>query len=505
MKKLLLLACLSLLLAPNASKAQPAFIKDSLDTYVARVMQQWNIPGMAICVVKDGKVEVMKGYGVRDVETKAPVTDETLFMIASNSKAFTGTALAMLDGEKRISLDDKVTKWMPDFKLYDEYSTKEVTIRDLLCHRIGLETFQGDFLNWGSNLSRKQIIEKMRLHKPAYPFRYTYGYCNGAFLTAGEIIPLATDTSWDDFLKARFFSPLQMTRTTTDYKGITTDVNAAVPYTLFKNKLVKLAYPDLGNLGPAASINSCVKDLSHWVTALLANGMYEGKQVIPQKAISLTRTPQMLVNHLSQNFPSTHFSAYGLGWELADFAGRKMISHSGGADGFVTSVCLFPEEKLGIVVLTNTDANYMYDGVKRQIIDAYLDQPYRDDNALYYSRFEKNTKADNDAIAVLEAKVDAKNKPDFDLSALAGKYENEVYGMMEIKIEKNQPVMYFEHHPAVKGFLKYEGDHKFLCVYSSAMYGEKEIPFTIDNNTIKSCTVSVNDFIDYKTYEFIKK
>jgi len=160
MKKLLLLACLSLLLATNSSNAQPAFIKDSLDAYVARVMQQWNIPGMAICVVKDGKVEVMKGYGVRDVETKAPVTDETLFMIASNSKAFTGTALAMLDGEKRISLDDKVTKWMPDFKLYDEYSTKEVTIRDLLCHRIGLETFQGDFLNWGSNLSRKQIIKK---------------------------------------------------------------------------------------------------------------------------------------------------------------------------------------------------------------------------------------------------------------------------------------------------------------------------------------------------------
>ncbi len=505
MRKIFSAAFVFILLFSPSINAQPAFLKDSLDTYIARILEQWNIPGMAICVVKDGKVEVMKGYGVRDVATKAPVTDETLFMIASNSKAFTGTALAILDGENRISLDDKVTKWMPDFKLYDAYSTKEVTIRDLLCHRIGLETFQGDFLNWGSNLSRKQVIDKMRLHKPAYPFRYTYGYCNAAFLTAGEIIPLATDTSWDDFLKYRFFAPLKMTRTSTTYNGITTDANAAIPYTLFKRKLVKLAYPDLGNLGPAASINSCIKDLSHWITALLANGMYDGNQVIPRKAILLTRTPQMLVNHLSQNFPSTHFSAYGLGWELSDFAGRKMISHSGGADGFVTAVCLIPEEKLGIVVLTNSDANYMYDGVKRQIIDAYLDQPYRDYNAIYYSSFEKNTTAEIDQFSKLEDKVEANNKSKFEIASLAGKYENEVYGLMEIKIEKKQPVMYFEHHSALKGYLKYEGDNKFLCTYSSSMYGEKEIPFTMEGNVVKSCSVSVNDFIDYKVYEFVKK
>ena len=197
------------LFCTHVISAQNPFIKDSLDVYVMREMKCWKIPGMALAVVKDGKIVVMKGYGVRENGKDAKVDENTLFQIASNSKAFTGTALSLLSFQKRLSLDDKVNKWIKDYKLNDELTSREVSIRDLLCHRIGFETFQSDFLNWGSNLSRKELIYNMRKVKPVYGFRNKWGYCNAAFLTAGEVIPAVTDTTWDDFLKYHFFQPLK--------------------------------------------------------------------------------------------------------------------------------------------------------------------------------------------------------------------------------------------------------------------------------------------------------
>src|SRR5687768_6219912 len=163
-------------------------------------MTDWNIPGLAIAIVKDGKTVVMKGFGVRDLKTMAPVDENTLFMIASNTKLFTGTALALLDTRGRISLDDKITKYFPDFRLYDSLTTKQVTIRDMLTHRIGTKTFQGDFTFWNTNLSRAEIMKRMRLLKPSLIYRQDYGYCNSCFLTAGEVIPKVTGRQWEQFI-----------------------------------------------------------------------------------------------------------------------------------------------------------------------------------------------------------------------------------------------------------------------------------------------------------------
>ncbi|HYK56818.1 MAG TPA: serine hydrolase domain-containing protein, partial [Flavisolibacter sp.] len=170
----------------------PSFVKDSLDSYVQKALQDWKIPGVAVCVVKDGKVVVMKGYGVKEAGTDNKVDSNTLFMIGSNTKAFTGTALAILEAEKKLSLDDKVQKWLPDFKLYDPWVTKEATIRDLLCHRLGFETFQGDFMYFDSDLSKEEVRDKFSKVKPLYGFRSRWGYTNAAFLTAGEVIPNVT-------------------------------------------------------------------------------------------------------------------------------------------------------------------------------------------------------------------------------------------------------------------------------------------------------------------------
>src|SRR6476620_1289255 len=185
----------------SQSDSVPSFVKDSLDNYVNRALTDWEIPGIAVCIIKNGNVVVMKGYGVKDYDTKEKVDGNTLFMIGSNTKAFTATALAMLDADKKLSLDDNVTKWIPEFKLDNKAAGEQAIIRDLLCHRVGFRTFQGDFTYWTSNLTRNEVIEKMGHIKAEYPFRTRWGYTNAAFLTAGEIIPKATGKEWEVFLK----------------------------------------------------------------------------------------------------------------------------------------------------------------------------------------------------------------------------------------------------------------------------------------------------------------
>src|SRR5436190_19058976 len=191
-----------------SQQSTPSFIKDSIDDYVDKALIEWKIPGVAVCVVRDGKIELMRVYGVKELGTDDEVDENTLFMIGSNSKAFTATALAILDNEKKLSLDDKVQKWLPDFKLYDPWVAKETTIRDLLCHRLGFETFQGDFMYFDSDLSLEEVKQKFAKVKPLYSFRSRWGYTNAAFMTAGQVIPKVSGRSWADFIHDSIFIPL---------------------------------------------------------------------------------------------------------------------------------------------------------------------------------------------------------------------------------------------------------------------------------------------------------
>ncbi len=486
--------------------AQPAFVKDSLDKYIEREMKKWQIPAVAVAIVKDGKVVVSKGYGTTEKGGGKKVDENTLFQIASNSKAFTGTALAMVDHRKKISLDDKANKWLPYFSLQDEYASKETTVRDLLCHRIGFQTFQSDFLNWNCNLSRKELIENMKTYKPMYSFRARYGYCNAAFLAAGEVIQAATDTTWDDYLKTNFFTPLYMLRTSTTYQTIKKDKNAAVPYTLLKNKLTKLEYANVDNLGPAASINSCVKDMSHWVMCQLDSGKYLGHYIIPYAALKATRTPQMIAGRAGNpNFRSNHFSLYGLGWGIKDMFGKVMYEHTGGADGFVTSVCVLPEANLGIVVLTNTDMNEFFLALREQLLLAYFDQPYVNVSDQYYRGFKEDIKKSIDDLTDLENKTKQKNNVFALAKELPGKYNNEVYGDIELKKSGAGYAITFSHHPQAKGEMLYIGDNTYLCEYSYVTWGTQKLKVKVEEGKIKSLIVKVNNFVDYMDYEFVKK
>ncbi len=487
--------------------AQPAFVKDSLDAFITREMQRWQVPGLAIAIVKDGQVVVQKGYGVKQFDKPESKVDEnTLFQIASNSKAFTGTSVAWLNSEKRLSLDEKVTTYLPYFKLYESSSTDLCTVRDLLCHRLGTQTFQGDFLNWGSNLTRKQIIEGLARTKPIHPFRYKYGYSNAGFIAAGEVILATTDTTWDDFLLHRFFKPMSMNRTSTTYAGMVNDNNACLPHTMVDGKLVKMPLTNIDNMGASASINSCVGDMKNWLLLQLNNGQLNGKQIIPADVIAETRKSNMVVNDInSKLFKSKHFATYTLGWQMNDYNGRRVIEHSGGANGFVTKTELVPEENLGVIVYTNTDANSLYDALCKQVLEAYMGMPYRNVSEMYYNNSLKAKEATTIKMKAIKDTIEFKNKPALKLNDYCGIYTNSLYGKVEVKLEKGKLQLFMEHHPNNIGKLDFINDNRFLCTYTDVTCGVEPLSFKIENNQVKSVTVKVADFIDYLSYEFVKQ
>jgi CubicO group peptidase (beta-lactamase class C family) len=486
--------------------SQPAFINDSLDKYIVREMQRWNIPAVAVAVIYKGQTIFMKGYGYTESGGSEKTNEHTLFQVASNSKAFTGTALALLEYRKKISLDDPVKKYLGYFDLYDNYAATHATIRDMLCHRLGFQTFQSDFLNWDARTSRLTLIENMRNIKPVYAFRSRFGYCNVCYLAAGEIIPAVTDTSWDDYLRHHFFLPLGMHRTTTTYREIIQAHNAARPYTIFENKLIRLEYACIDALGPAGSINSSVYDMARWITMVLDSGRFDGKMIFPKEVILNTWTSCMIVrNQNNPLFPHRTLSAYGLGWFIEDYYGRRIIRHSGGANGFVTMTLLIPSEQVGMVVLTNTDVNELYQALSYQLTEAFLGLPYRNISELMYRQYEKEVEENNKKHAALRQQAAKKPSASLPLQSYAGIYRNEVYGLMEIKKEKGQLIMHFQYHPHLKGLLFPLGENRFLCQYSDVTYGLEEITFETDANRVLAVTIKVNDFIDYMPYRFLKK
>lgn len=491
-----------LLFVFQLSFSQTNFIKDSIDIYINREMARWNLPGMAIAIVKEGKVVFMKGYGYADVSAKKMVDENTVFQIASNSKAFTGTSLALLEHYGKLKLDDKVKTYLPYFKMNETWKTNEVTIADVLSHRIGYETFQTDFINWSSTKSRKQLIENMQNVTPKYGLREKYGYCNVGFLTAGEIIPAVCDTTWDDYLKYHYFLPLEMKHTHTtyaDFLNANQSSNTSKAYTLVSYQLTELTPANVDNLGPAASVTSSVNDLSKWVMMQLNKGKYNGKQVVPEAVINRTRESFTVVK--AQSRKGSNFSNYGLGWFLNDAYGKKVVTHDGGANGFLSKTVLVPEENFGFVILTNSDAQYLFEALGTQLINDLTKQPYTNLSALYHQGFKQGYDEDLEAVKKLKATAE-KYKPAKDAyTKIAGVYFNKIYGHITIEAKDNFAQVSFEFHPQYKAKMQFLSPNTLVIEYNDPTLGVKEIKCDELQKTIE---IKVNDFIDMDTYLFTK-
>ncbi len=504
--KLFLYTLLCLTFFDTVAAQQPSFIGDSLDRYIQKGMEDWQIPGLAIAIVKDGKTIYSKGFGERNLSTHAPVTEHTLFMIASNSKLFTGTAIAQLEHNKRLSLNDKITRYFPDFKMYDPITTEQVTIRDMLSHRVGTKTFQGDFTFWNGKIGRREIMQKMRLLQPNGLFRQDFGYCNSCYLTAGEIIPVVSGKPWEVYVYDSLLMPIGMKNTHTLVTGMNQRPNVAKPYTTaFTGKITELPYDQVDNLGPAGSMVSSVHDLSKWLIMQLDSGRYEGKRILPWTVIQKTRDINIALSSRKNQGSSSHFTGYGLGLFMTDYLGKQLFWHTGGAFGFVSNTCLVPEEKLGIVILTNNDNQSFFEILRHQILDAYLGAPFVNKHVSGYTNFRE---AENRKIATIksyETRVQQSLAPSHPLSSYAGKYIHPLYGPITITVNNHDLLIRFEGHHQLTAKLEYMDNEEWRLTYSNPAFGVFPVKFTASQQEVLSIAIPVNDFLEYDPYTFRKQ
>jgi CubicO group peptidase (beta-lactamase class C family) len=494
-----------LLISFHTSFAQSGnWLADSLDNYIRQGLQDWKIPGLSIVVVKDGKVIWMKGYGVKDIVSKEPVDENTLFMIASNTKLFTGTSLAQLEYNHKLSLNDKITRYFPDYALYDPASTGLLTIRDLLCHRIGTKTFQGDFTFWNGRLSRKEIMQKMRLLKPTGIFRQDYGYCNSCFMTAGQVIPQVTGQQWEEYVRDSILLPLQMTNTYTISKGMASRKNVSKPYTTsFTGSLQQVPYDEWDNLGPAASIISNVSDLSHWLMFQLDSGWYAGSQVMPFAVLQKTRDINIVTRSRKSAYLPTHIVGYGLGVLNADYNGRQIYWHTGGAGGMVSNVCFVPEEKLGIAILTNNDNQEFFEALRYQVLDHFLGVPYTNRSAAFLDRFNQEMNKSLGEIEGWKARVKG-SAPPLPPASYAGHYLNPLYGSMDVRVQGNRLLLTFNGHDHLSATADYMDQGAWLLRYDNIEYGIFSIGFQGEAGKEMSVSIKANDFVEYDPYIFTR-
>jgi CubicO group peptidase (beta-lactamase class C family) len=275
-------------------------------------------------------------------------------------------------------------------------------IRDMLCHRLGTKTFQGDFTFWDSNLPKDSIVWKMRYLKPIGQFRQDYGYCNSAFLVAGQILEKVTGQSWENYVEQNILQPLDMTNTYMNTAGLEQRNNVAYPHNNLYSPLTKIPFDNVDNLGPATSMVSNVKDLSKWIMMQLDSGKFNGKRILPWEVLRNTRDANILTGSRKSTVYPTHFRAYGLGVYTTDYAGKQVYWHTGGAFGMVTNVCFVPEENLGITILTNNDNQSFFEALRYQILDAYLQVPYTDRSAFLYSFFKNGMKDEASALDAMK-------------------------------------------------------------------------------------------------------
>jgi CubicO group peptidase (beta-lactamase class C family) len=439
----------------------PAAPPADLDSYVAASMRTFEVPGMAVAIVKDGKIMVSKGYGIRKLGDPAPVDEFTMFGIGSNTKAFTTAALATLIDAGKLSWDDPVYQRLPGFVMYDPYVSHEMTIRDLLTHRSGMGLGEGDLLFWPhSTYTREEVIYKLRFMKPASSFRSHYAYDNLLYMTAGQIIPAVTGTSWDDYIRQHIFAPLGMNHSNVSNTEFKNGDDYASPHERVDGKLQVIPFEALDNAGPAGAINSCAADMARWVQLQLNRGKFadrDGRLFTEQRSNEMW-TPQTILP-IGQYAPplmglKPKFADYALGWGLRDYHGRKLAGHTGGVAGFVSRVMLVPEENLGVVVLTNSEESGAFDSILYHILDHYFGLPPTDWIAAYKYVKDTDEKDAAEMMKKAEGARDAASMPSLPLEKYAGVYNDAWYGPITIRFENGGLIMSFDHTPSMIGDLK---------------------------------------------------
>jgi CubicO group peptidase (beta-lactamase class C family) len=480
--------CLGLITSALAQAPVPGAAPPDLDTFVAQVMKAFDVPGLSVAIVKDGKVVVAKGYGVRKLGDPAPVDGKTRFGIASNTKVFTATALGLLVEEGKLRWDAPVVQYLPGFQMWDPYVTREITVRDLLVHRSGLGLGAGDLLWWpASTYDRKEIARRLRFIRPATSFRSAYAYDNVLYLIAGEVIEAVSGRSWEDFVAERILKKVGMTGSNVRHSDATGSGNVAVPHAEIDGTVRPIKPFDSDNTNPAGGVNSSAEDMAKWVMVQLNEGaLPDGTRLFSERT---SRELMTIVTPLSvpASYPPEmaglrmNFHGYALGLDVRDFRGRKMVTHTGGLPGYVSMVSMIPEAKLGVVVLTNQESGEAFDAISYHVLDCYLGFPATD----WLGPYVKARAQAQARVAAAEKQATAarntSSRPSLPPAQYAGTYNDAWYGDIEIANENGKLVMKFGHTPSLVGDLEHWQYDTFIVRWRDReLRADAYVTFSID-------------------------
>ncbi|HEY2066798.1 MAG TPA: serine hydrolase [Gemmatimonadaceae bacterium] len=427
-------AALSFALVATAARTTQAQTQEpypGLDAYIANAVKIWKVPGLSVAIVRNDSLVYAKGFGVLKAGAPTPVDEHTLFEIGSSSKAFTATLVAMMVSDGKMRWDDRLSTYLPDFRLYDPVASDAVTLRDALTHRSGIA--RGELAWLGSGIGRDEILHRVRFLKPESPFRSKFSYQNMMFLAAGQAAAKVAGSTWDDLVRQRIFTPVGMTSSLTSSKALTT-ANVAAPHSTDHDTSFAQGAFNGDNIGPAGSILSNAVDMARWLRFQLNDGVVNGKRLLNSAALHETHTPQILVNAGGSarapgaDSTATRFSTYGMGWFVEDYHGALVWQHGGNTPGMTAAVGMLPDQKVGVAVLSNMQGSPLPDALRRYIFDRALGLPARDLSAESFARTAVQRKRADSVAKAQAAAHTADARPPVALAAYAGTYGDSLYG-----------------------------------------------------------------------------
>ncbi len=478
-----LLACTSM-----AAAATPPALQD-LDATVERVRERFDVPGIAVAVVKDGQVVLERGWGVREQGRPEPVQADTLFAIASNTKAFTATALNLLAEEGKLKMDDKVIDHLPSFRMSDPFVTGQMTLRDLLSHRSGLSLGAGDLLFWpATSYSNAEVVQRLGQVPLKGGFRERYAYDNILYAVAQQVIEQVSGQSYQQFLQQRIFDRVGMQGTRYNADFLQPGDKAAVGHAKYDFRDLRTVAPlTWSNNAGAGGIYSSVHDMARWMQVQLAEGtLADGSALFSAKSqqqMWQMITPQMVAEPSVPELASArpNFAGYGEGWSLSDYRGQRLVWHTGGWPGMVSRLTLVPGEKLGVVVLTNQEAGAAFNAVTMAVLDAYLGSEGRDWVDAYGKAVDKGRDKADQAWAKHQAARDARSAPSLALDGYAGRYRDRWYGDMHITRQGKALRLQFAKTAQLVGTLEHWQHDTFLVRWDDrSLNADAFVNFSLD-------------------------
>ncbi|WP_373523826.1 serine hydrolase [Aquiflexum sp.] len=485
MKNHLSLLVFIFLLFSIQTNAQTTQDFKKLDSYFEQMIKDWDVPGASIGIVKDGELLFIGNYGTKVVGNNEKPDSNTLYAIASNSKAFTTAVFGMLVQEGKLGWNDKVKDHLPYFSLYDDpWISANVTIRDLLSHRVGLGTFSGDVIWYKSEADAGELIKRAGKVPQAYDFRSGYGYSNLMYITAGEVIKKVTGKSWGENVQERILKPLGMDRTITTAKDLTKKDNYTTAHGREEGKNFPIAFEDWEIIGATGGIISSVNDVAKWMIFNLNHGIHGQDTLLSKQTRNIVWTMHNVfpVDHTVKNDLGRHFNGYGLGWTIGDFHGNFMVGHTGGYDGMITAVTLIPDQKLGVVVLTNGHKSPIM-AATYYALDHMLGTGKKDWSADLLKKSNENELKDT-RIADIKSRRIMNTKHSLQIPDYAGIYDSEIYGKIEVKQEGEKLRLIFSNSPRLNASLRHWHHDTFEIIWNEkhAWFNFGTLKFNMNNN-----------------------